>query len=123
MDSLPQLTMTELQPWMNKQEMINACVAQVQKDLGMFGIELSYSGQINTAFDELFGQLQPQIDKMLQKGNVGLMDILYRVDVPEKYVKEMLSWDTSLSVSLTKLILLRDLQKVVIRYLLNKQGL
>jgi hypothetical protein len=45
------------------------------------------------------------------------------VDVPEKYVKEMLSWDTSLSVSLTKLILLRDLQKVVIRYLLNKQGL
>jgi hypothetical protein len=60
---------------------------------------------------------------MLQKGNVGLMDILYRVDVPEKYVKEMLSWDTSLSVSLTKLILLRDLQKVVIRYLLSKQGL
>lgn len=123
MDTLPKLNMSELQPWLNKPEMINACVAQVQKDLGMFDIELSYSGQIASAFDELFEQLHPQIEKMLQQGNVGLMDILYRVDVPEKFVKEMLSWDTSLSVSLTKLILLRDLQKVVIRDLLSKQGL
>jgi hypothetical protein len=123
MDTLPKLNMSELQPWLNKPEMINACVAQVQKDLGMFDIELSYSGQIASAFDELFEQLHPQIEKMLQQGNVGLMDILYRVDVPEKFVKEMLSWDTSLSVSLTKVILLRDLQKVVIRDLLSKQGL
>lgn len=123
MDTLPKLNMSELQPWLNKPEMINACVAQVQKDLGMFDIELSYSGQIVSAFDELFEQLHPQIEKMLQQGNVGLMDILYRVDVPEKFVKEMLSWDTSLSVSLTKVILLRDLQKVVIRDLLSKQGL
>lgn len=123
MDTLPKLNMSELQPWLNKPEMINACVAQVQKDLSMFDIELSYSGQFPSAFDELFEQLQPQIEKMLQQGNVGLMDILYRVDVPEKFVKEMLSWDTALSVSLTKVILLRDLQKVVIRDLLSRQGL
>lgn len=122
MSPLPTLTQDEIMPWFLKYELINDCVLQVQKDLNSYGITLSYSGNPNDAYQELFLQLQPQIEKLLTS-NSSLTEILYRVDVKESDVKKAQVSDEHFSASLTRLILWRELQKVVTRFLLKKNNL
>lgn len=123
MNTLPTLNPVDLKPWLNKPEMILACVKQVQKDLGMYGIEISFHGEISTAYECLFNQLQPQIESLLSRGSVTWIDILYRVDVSENKVKELSQGQDSFSAAITHLIIWRELQKVVIRFLLQRDGL
>lgn len=117
---LPKLTHDSLKPWFDKPALINDCVAQVQKDLAMYGIHLFYSGTHTDAYAELFAQLQPQIEKLLQS-NTKLMEILYRVDVSEKALKDLDPTHEPLSHAITRLILWRELQKVVTRFLLRSE--
>jgi hypothetical protein len=98
--------------------MVLACVKQVQKDLGMFGIELHFSGQVMYAYDELFSQLQPELERLIFHHS-NLPQILYRVDVSEEQVKKIMLEDEPYSYALTRLILWRELQKVVTRYLMS----
>lgn len=114
----PALISTDLQPWFFKREMVLACVKQVQKDLGMFNIVLHFSGQVETAYEELFHQLQPEIERLLCQNSM-LPQILYRVDVEEEQVKKVMQKDEPFSFALTRLILWRELQKVVTRHLLS----
>lgn len=114
---VPQLNIKELKPWLNKTEMIEACAAQTIKDLGMYGIELQFSGNAKTAYEELFQQLKPHIEERVKFGSI--QEILYRVDVSEKQLNEMLVTNTDLASGITTLILWRELQKVVTRYLVS----
>ena len=116
--SPPTLSYQSLKPWFDKPALINDCVAQVQKDLGSYGISLKYSGNTKNAYEELFVQLKPQIQKLLNTNRI-LMEILYRVDVSEETVKKASEGDEDFSELLTRLILWRELQKVVTRFILR----
>jgi hypothetical protein len=118
MQGLPTLSNTDLKPWFNKEELIRDCVAQIQKDLSAYAIDITFSGNIQSAYQELFEQLQPKIDRMLQT-NTSISDILYKVDVDEKKLKEVALSEEAFSHSLTRLIIWRELQKVVTRFLLR----
>lgn len=115
---LPQLLLKDLQPWMNKSDMIKDCALQTQKDLGGYGIHIEFSGNPATAFDELFSQIQPEIHRRLISSN-QIQEILYRVDVDEKLLDKVAENDEPYSHSLTRLILWRELQKVVTRFMLS----
>lgn len=115
---LPTLTHDALKPWFDKPALINDCVAQVQKDLGSYGIEIRYSGNHLNAYEELFLQLQPQLEKLLHSGT-KLIAILYRVDINEKEVRKAADNQEDMSHALARLILWRELQKVVTRFLLK----
>ena len=119
MESIPKLTETDLKPWFDKPQLILDCAAQTQKDLAQYGIEFNFSGNAETIYEELFSQIQPQIESLLNKGTL-LMEILYRVDVDEAKVKIISRENESYSASITRLILWRELQKVVTRFLLSK---
>ncbi len=119
MENLPKLTETDLKPWFDKPQLILDCAAQTQKDLGQYGIEFAFSGNAETVYEELFAQIQPQIETILKKGT-SLMEILYRVDVDEAKVKIISHENEPYSASITRLILWRELQKVVTRFLLRK---
>lgn len=119
MESIPKLTEIDLKPWFDKPKLILDCAAQTQKDLAQYGIELSFSGNVETIYEELFSQIQPQIEALLKKG-ISLMEILYRVDVDEAKVKTISRDNELLSASITRLILWRELQKVVTRFLLSQ---
>jgi hypothetical protein len=116
---IPSLTYESIRPWFNKHELINDCVLQVKKDLFSYGIELSYSGNYENAYTELLAQLEPQI-KILLKQNSVLTAILYRVDVDEDLFTKALDKSLDISKTITQLILWRELQKVVTRFLLKK---
>lgn len=119
MENLPKLTETDLKPWFDKPQLILDCAAQTQKDLGQYGIQFAFSGNAETVYEELFAQIQPQIETILKKGT-SLMEILYRVDVDEAKVKMISQENEPYSASITRLILWRELQKVVTRFLLSK---
>ncbi len=121
MEHLPKLNESDLKPWFDKVEMIHDCVAQVQKDLGNYGIQLTFSGNVLTAYQELFQQLEPQLNQLIKRGS-SLMEILYRVDVDESKVKQVAELNEPFSASLTRLILWRELQKVVTRFLLSRES-
>jgi len=119
MESIPKLTEIDLKPWFDKPKLILDCAAQTQKDLAQYGIEFSFSGNVETIYEELFSQIQPQIEALLKKG-ISLMEILYRVDVDEAKVKTISRDNELFSASITRLILWRELQKVVTRFLLSQ---
>ena len=48
---IPTLSYQSLKPWFDKPALIDECVAQVQKDLGSYGISLIYSGNANNAYE------------------------------------------------------------------------
>lgn len=121
MQNLPSLTEHDLKPWFDRVELIHECVAQVIKDLSPYGITLTYSGKANHAYEELFQQLEPQLNLLIKRGS-SLMEILYRVDVDETKLKQLSSTTEPFSASLTRLILWRELQKVVTRFLLKSGG-
>jgi hypothetical protein len=119
MENIPKLTEIDLKPWFDKPKLILDCAAQTQKDLAQYGIEFSFSGNVETIYEELFSQIQPQIEALLKKG-ISLMEILYRVDVDEAKVKTISRDNELLSASITRLIMWRELQKVVTRFLLSQ---
>lgn len=120
MNHLPALTKKDLQIWFDQQEMIHACIAQIHKDLSAYNISLSYSGNTTTAYEELFAQLLPQVDKLLHMPST-FMAILYRIDIDEKIIKTAALENETFSQTFTRLILWRELQKVVTRKILSEE--
>ena len=121
MEKLPALDPAQLRPWLDREAMVHACVAQVMKDLGPYGIHLTYSGQAATAYEELFGALQPQLFALLGS-KATLHEILYRVDVNENQLARLREGNEETASTLTRLILWRELQKVVTRFMLSQEG-
>ncbi|MBL3656475.1 hypothetical protein [Fulvivirga sediminis] len=86
----------------------------VNKDLSLEKNTLPES--VNN-FDEIREKLIPVIKYLLNKDFNRLLTSLYRIDVDEHKVKEVISLETpdQLASSLTDLILQRELQKAVTR--------
>ena len=80
-----------------------------------FGEEINFSGNIATAYSELFTQTQPFIQKLIDTNYQKLLQVLYRIDVSEKMISAAVNEGNEISSVITRLILFRELQKVVIR--------
>lgn len=115
---IPKLNHQDLKPWLDRLEMIKACAEQTIKDLSMYGIHIDFTGNPLTAFEELFDQIKPAIEHRIDRGQT-ISEILYRVDVNEDTVKHFLESDHDIASALTILILYRELQKVVTRFLIS----
>jgi hypothetical protein len=98
-------------------DILNQTADQIIKDLGISGIKIRFSGDKYNAYEELFNQIDPEIDKMLNTDRSRLMQVLYRIDINEDLLKRKLRENSSESTSavITELIIKRELQKVVIR--------
>ena len=115
---LPSLNPQDITPWLDKPEMIRACVAQLKKDVGSYGLEIEFSGDVYKAYEELFNQVEPWLSR-LPHGT--LMEVLYRVDVNESMASRVMQENESYHRTLTRLPLWRELQKVVTRFLLSEK--
>jgi hypothetical protein len=106
-----------IQSYISNVDLLNETADQIIKDFGMFGLIVKFSGSRANAYDELFGQIQPHIEKSMNENYQKFMNILYRIDISEIQLKKKLSENTSESTSevITELIIKRELQKVVIR--------
>lgn len=92
---------------------------QFCKDLGVQGLEIMYSGEPSKALQEFADQAEPYVKELFDKDHEKLSQFLYRVDVNEKELKEVLdsSVAAELMRSITLLIIRRCLQKAITRKL------
>jgi hypothetical protein len=111
---LPSLSEKDLQPYFNKEELIRQAALQLQKDMAIIGEEITFT-RIPISFDELLSQTEPLIKKLFQSRHERLVQLLYRIDVNENFVAEAVVSGGEMAGRITRLILLRELQKVVMR--------
>lgn len=103
--------------FLNKEDIIQETAQQIMKDFGMFGIEISFSGNIANAYHELHEQLINQISVYLDKDYGRLMSVLYQVDITEREIAKAhqeLPHYNDLEV-LAHQVIFRDLKKVLYR--------
>ena len=84
--NLPDLQNSNIRSHLNKAEIILETAQQIMKDFGMFGVEITFSGNTDTAYDELHGQLVFQVEKLLTNKAELLMSVLYQVDISDREI-------------------------------------
>lgn len=118
MDNLP-LSPDDFNRYQRSVALLQEVVAQINKDFRLNGFEVEFSGQGETAYRELSDQLIPVIDYMLEHQTETFWNLIYRIDLNENKVKQILFGLDEVADAigqLTDLILKRELQKVVIRH-------
>ncbi|MBA4410797.1 MAG: hypothetical protein Q8S54_04365 [Bacteroidota bacterium] len=114
---LPNLQNSNIGNFLNKEDIILETAQQIMKDFGMFGIEISFSGNVENAYHELHEQLINQISVYLEKDYSRLMAVLYQVDITEHEIAKAhreLPHYNDLEV-LAHQVIFRDLKKVLFR--------
>jgi len=114
---LPQITNSNLSAFLDRTEIIQETANQIMKDFGMFGIEISFSGNIDNAYGELLQQLITQISTYLERDHGRLMSVLYQVDITEREIEKAtreLPHYNQLEV-LAHQVIHRELKKVLFR--------
>lgn len=122
--NLPNLQNNNIEFFLNKEDIVRETAAQIMKDFGMFGIEITFSGDIENAYHELHEQLINQISVYLDRDYSRLMSVLYPVDITEKEIAKAhqdLPHYNDLEI-LAHQVIFRDLKKVLFRrYYKNQQ--
>lgn len=115
--NLPDFKNLRIEPYKNREELIRQVAAQIEKDFAQFGLEVEFSGDVNTAYEELFTQLDEHVAELLSRDYHRLVLLLYQIDLSEKQIikAELKYPDVLKSNLLAELIILRELKKVLIR--------
>lgn len=117
MSKLPDIQNNNIAEFFNKAEIVRETAAQIMKDFGMFGIEITFSGDVDHAYSELHLQLIEQISVYLDRDYSRLMSVLYQVDITEREIAKAakdLPHYTDLEV-LAHQVIFRELKKVLFR--------
>jgi len=85
--------------YINNLEYINATAEQIKKDFDLFGLEIKFSGNEANAYDELLYQIVPHISQLAETNYKKLLDLLYRIDVPEGKVADCVNNENGMSMS------------------------
>lgn len=91
-------------------ELLAQVKKQIEKDLG-----IEFRDEINSWFD-LHGLTKAELDCLIASAPSTIPQLLYRIDIPEKQVRNCLQLANDTSSELAKLILQRELLKVLFRW-------
>jgi len=114
------LNLKDLSPFQKRIDIIQKTAAQIQKDFGTFSQEVSFSGNTETAYNELYKQVFSHVAYLWEKQQHTLWNILYQIDLDENKVLKTLHHEDQPIDALTQMILERELKKVVIREYFSK---
>ena len=111
------LQLTDLSPYYRRLELVEQTAQQIIKDFGIHGQEITFSGNADTAYDELTSQIKPIIGELMDKEYEKFLSILYTIDLNEKTLAPETDGNTSDKQidTITHLIIERELKKVVIQ--------
>jgi len=115
--NLPHIQNDNLAEFLKKEDVIRETAAQIMKDFALFGIQILFSGKIESAYDELLEQLVSQVNILLENDDKILLSVLYQVDISEKDLrKTKLDFPNYDQVEvIAHQIIARDLKKVLSR--------
>jgi hypothetical protein len=101
----------------NSNHLIALTIQQIAKDFGMYGYKIHYAGVPEEAYDPLLKQIRSIIESAIKEGYGKLKELLYRIDVSEKSVNDLIIShpDVSAPKLISKLIIEREFRKVCFR--------
>ncbi len=115
--NLPEITHQNIAKLLNKETIIHETIAQIQKDFGMYSIEINFDGNTETAYEQLINQLSVEITKLLNNDKSKLQSILYRIDLSERNIQlaKNASQNKEINQVISHEIIVRELKKVLTR--------
>ena len=119
---IPDLSNLSIEPYRNRAEIIRQVARQIEKDFITFGLEVHFSGNVESAYQELSDQLQDHLSMLLDRDYHRLVLLLYQIDLSEGAIAkaQMQFSDVPQYQLLSDLVIHRELKKVLIRnYLKN----
>lgn len=116
MSAIPKLS--ELNAYFHRTDLLEKVVTQIQKDFNWFSFSITFNENAESSpYQQLYQQILPLVEEMLNDDYIKLMSLLYRIDIDEEFLnrrlKENQQADTDEVIS--DLIIKRELQKVIIR--------
>lgn len=114
---LPVVKNTNLEQLMDKAEIVQLTAEQIMKDFGMFGVEITFSGNISNAYQELHQQLVDQITSLVESNYDLLLSVLYQVDITNREIVQAekdLPHYSNIEI-IAHQVIARDLKKVLLR--------
>jgi hypothetical protein len=115
---LPQIRNDNVRGFLDRAEIVRETAEQIMKDFGMFGVEITFSGVVGNAYEELHGQLTGQIGELLRYNSDKLLAVLYQVDITEREIAQAekdLPHYTHVEI-VAHQVIARELKKVLWRY-------
>lgn len=113
----PQVSNTNVESLLNREEIVRQTAEQIMKDFGMFGVEITFSGNTENAYHELHSQLTDQITDLFDRNYDLLLSVLYQVDISDRDIQKTrleLPDYTDIEV-VAHQVIVRDLKKVLSR--------
>ena len=109
--------LSELSPYYHRVDLLEKVVEQGKKDFNWFSYEITFTGKALSPYQELYEQILPLIEELLNDDYPKLMAMLYRIDIDEEFLNRQLRSIEHADTDevITDLILKRELQKVIIR--------
>ncbi len=122
--NLPQVNNSNVSQHLNQAEIVKETAEQIIKDFGMFGVEITFSGDTTTAYKELHSQLVHQIALLIERNYDLLLSVLYQVDITDREIAKAeveLPEYTHLEI-VAHQVIVRDLKKVLLRRYFKSQN-
>lgn len=85
---LPQVRNNNVSHYLDRAEIVRDTAEQIMKDFGMFGVEVTFSGDVSNAYEELHEQLIIQISRLIDHNYDKLLSVLYQVDITEREIAQ-----------------------------------
>ena len=103
--------------YQNDREIVHKTALQLIKDFDRFGIEIRFPVDLGMAYNDLFDQLTPVIQEMLNINHSTLYSLLYAIDLNEQTIIRGAGEMTDLEMHevIAHLLLERELKKVITR--------
>lgn len=115
--NLPQVNNLNVSDLLNHSDLVRETANQIIKDFGMFGVEITFSGNTLTAYDELHQQLIKQITTLIEHNYDLLLSVLYQVDITNREIvkaEQELPHYSNIEI-IAHQVIVRDLKKVLFR--------
>lgn len=122
--NFPQLNNNNISQFLDQAEIVRETAEQIMKDFGMFGVEITFSGDTSQAYDELHHQLIDQISLLLERNYDLLLSVLYQVDITDREIaraeRELPHYNHVEIIA--HQVIVRDLKKVLLRRYFKSQS-
>jgi hypothetical protein len=120
---LPQVSNSNVSGFFTEAEIVKETAEQIMKDFGMFGVEITFSGDTSNAYNELHHQLIDQISLLLERNYDLLLSVLYQVDITDREIakatRELPHYNQVEIIA--HQVIVRDLKKVLLRRYFKSQ--
>lgn len=96
---------------------IGPVILQLEKDFQTSGLPWDESIAVAADYPELYRRLLPCIENLLERHFESLFQLLYRIDIPESFLKRSAQVfpEKTFPQQVTELIIMRELHKVILQ--------